>query len=263
MIESQRRPLTGQTIAVTRMADQASFLSNLLCAAGAEVIEAPTIELAELDDYTAVDQALRDLVRYDWLVVTSVNGVDSLWKRMKAIGVNWIASWRINVAAVGVATAGRCEEYGIRPHLVPEEAVGEALADAMIRDGVAGRRVLLLRSEIARSRLPQLLRDAGAFCDDLAIYRTVQPDSLPLAFLEKYDANGIDWIALTSPSSLNNLLILLGNRREKLRAIKLASIGPVTSRAIRQAGFKETVEAEPHDIPALVDAIVRASGSCE
>jgi len=150
-------------------------------------------------------------------------------------------------------------EHGVRPDLVPNEAVGEALAQAIIQRGVAGRRVLLLRSDIARSHLVEALAGAGAACDDLAVYRTVCPQSLPAEFVERLDAGRIDWLTLTSPSSLVNLLQLLGkDRLQKLRRVKLASIGPVTTRAIRESGLAEAVEANPHDLPALVAAIVGA-----
>ncbi|HSW45896.1 MAG TPA: uroporphyrinogen-III synthase [Phycisphaerae bacterium] len=255
----ERQPLHGLTMAVTRMSDQSPVLGAALQAAGAEVIEAPTIQLAEIDDYWPVDQALRGVGQYHWLVVTSANGVDALFKRLEAMGLDARALAGPRIAAVGSATVGRFVERGIRPDLVPGEAVGEALAEALIQRGVAGQRVLLLRSDLARNYVVDALTGIGATCDDLMAYRTVCPESLPAGFLERFDAGEIDWLTLTSPSSVANLVKLLGpERAERLKAIRLASIGPVTTKAIRQAGLTEAVEAHPHDVPGLVAAIVGA-----
>jgi len=254
---SEPRPLSGQTVAVTRVPAQAAALSELLRAAGAEVIEAPTIELAPLDDYEAVDRALRAISRYAWIVLTSTNGADALLARLKAVGGDSRSHAGVRVAAVGSATAARLAGHGIHSDLVPGEAVGEALAEALIQQGVSGKRILLLRADRARDRLPRALRQAGATCDDLAAYRTVCPEALSALFLERLDAGRIDWITLTSPSSFVNLLSLLGeSRAQALRTVKLASIGPVTTRAIRAAGFVERVEADPHDVPEIVAAMV-------
>lgn len=257
----ERRPLFGTTIAVTRAPDQAGTLTACLTAAGAEVIEAPTIEIAELDDYWSVDQAVRGMTQYAWLVLTSANGVDALWARLEAIGGDARMLGGVRVAAVGSATAARLQARGIRADLVPGEAVGEALAETLVQRGVRGQRVLLLRADLGRPQLPQALREAGAICDDLPIYRTVCPESLPGRFLETIDAGQLNWIALTSPSSFVNLLRLLGEEREeRLRATRLASIGPVTTRAIRQAGYAESAEANPHDVAGLMTAIIAAAG---
>lgn len=257
----ERRPLHGRTVAVTRMREQAHALGSPLLAAGAEVLAAPTIALAPMEDCTAVDQALRSLDAYDWLVLTSANGVDAMFDRIEALGGDsrWLAGVRIG--AIGTATAERLRVRGIRPDLVPSEAVGEAMSEALIEQGVDGKSVLLLRADIARGDLPAALEGVGATCDDLPIYRTVCPAELPGAFLDRLDRDEVDWITLTSPSCFRNLLGLLGpDRIERLRGIKLASIGPVTTQAVREGGFREAVEADPHDVPGLVAAIVAAEG---
>ncbi len=258
--EHESRLLCGQTVAVTRMPGQASLLIDLLRDVGAEVIEAPTIQVTEVDVFDAVDAALRDMGRYAWLVLTSVNGVDAMFARLTAIGLDRRSLAGPKVAAVGSATTASLVDYGVRPDLVPGEAVGEALAEALIREGVRGSRVLLLRSDIARRDMVDMLAAAGATCDDLAIYRTVCPESLPTEFVKQLDAGTIDWLTLTSPSSMNNMIRLLGpGRIEELRQVQLASIGPVTTKAIREAGFFEAVEADPHDAAGLVAAIVKQS----
>lgn len=255
----ERRPLHGQTIAVTRARDQAAGLSAPLAAAGAEVIEAPTLELAEVEDPSSIDAAIGRLGEYAWLVLTSTNGVDAFFRRLDACARDSRDLAGIKIAAVGSATAERLNARGIRADLVPGEAVGEALADAVIAMGVKGRRVLLPRADIAREQLPAALRAAGADCDEVIVYRTVCPAALPPNLMDRLDAGTLDWITLASPSSFTNLCRLLGDaRREALRAVRLASIGPVTTKAVRQAGFDIACEADPHDVPGLVNAIRKA-----
>jgi uroporphyrinogen-III synthase len=253
-------PLDGQTVVVTRMRDQAADLSAALKTTGAEVVEAPTIELGPVDDYNAVDEALRRIGDYHWVVLTSSNGADALLARLETIGMGAKHLSNTRVAAIGPATARRLLEHGIQPDLIPPEAIGESVAEALIATGIRSRRVLLLAADIARPQLAEALRSAGAACDSLAVYRTRRPDALPAEFLDRLDRGRIDWITLTSPSSFTNLLALLGPQRsEHLRKIRLASIGPVTTRAIREAGYDVAAEAEPHDVPGLVSAIINAS----
>jgi len=251
--------LGGQTIVVTRMCEQADSLSEPLRAHGAEVIEAPTIAIADLESYHAVDRVLGNLSAYDWLLLTSANGVEAMFKRMEVLNYDHRVLSGVKIAVVGSATAKRLADKGVTADLVPAEAVGEALADELIQQGIRTKRVLILRADIGRQYLIEALREAGAVCDDLAIYRTVCPKKLPDSFLERYDKSKIDWITFTSPSSFVNLLKLLGQDRQKrLADNKLASIGPVTTQAIRHAGYTETVEANPHNVLGLVLAIKSA-----
>jgi len=228
---------------------------------GAEVIEAPTIAIGNLEDYSAVDAALKNIRSCHWLVITSANGVDAVFKRLEAIGADARALAGPRIAVVGTATAERLRRYGVRADLVPSEAVGEALGEALVAAGVRWTRILLLRAEVARRQIVEALNEAGAACEDLPVYRTVRPPELPPAFLQRFDEDGLDWITLTSPSSFENLLALLGpERAERLRRVKLASIGPVTTRSIRDRGYTEAVEANPHDVGGLVAAIRQAAG---
>jgi len=255
----ERQPLFGRTVVVTRMPDQAPALADALRAAGAEVIEAPTIALEAVADTTPVDEALRLIDACDWLVLTSANGVKAFFQHLSRLGLDARHLAGVRIAVVGRATAACLSQWGIRADLVPDEAVGEALAEAMIREGVAGRDVLLLRAEVARPELPDALRRAGARVKDVPVYRTVAPERLPEHFVRALEDGGVDWVTLTSPSSFENMLKRLGPEHvERLRKVKLASIGPVTTRAIRAAGFREAVEANPHDVPGLVSAILAA-----
>ncbi len=252
----ENRPLHGKTVVVTRMEHEAGDLAGPLQLLGAHVLCAPTIELREVEDYTAVDKALRKVSNYDWLILTSTNGVEALFKRLEHLGMDGRTLAGVNIAVVGSGTAARLREFGIRADLLPPLHFGYAMPDKRSPQHFPKKNLLMLRADIARSRLLEVLTKAGARCDDLPVYRTVCPERLPDTFVEYLDKGRIDWITLTSPSCMVNLLALLGRERAKaLWSIKLASIGPVTTRAIRKLGFIEAAEANPHNIPGLVEAI--------
>jgi uroporphyrinogen III methyltransferase/synthase len=252
----ERLPLHGQRIVVTRCLDQAAALSKPLAAAGAEVILAPTLIIAPVDDRRPLDSALQNIRQYDWLLLTSANGVDALFDCLRSSNKDARALSGPKIAAIGTATAGRLANFGIRADLIPPEAVGESMAEALITAGVRGQRILLLRGDLARPQLPTALHAAGAIVEDVIVYRTICPTSLPPSFLSRLADHTLDWITFTSPSSFDNLLTLLGTEKTKLlKTIKLASIGPVTTQTIRSGGFEVAAEAQPHDVSGLVSAI--------
>jgi len=258
----ERRPLFGQTVAVTRTRQQASELSERLAALGANVIEAPTIELAPASDISAVDDALRSISRYDWVVFTSANGVTFTRDRLFQIGLDARAFGSAKIAAIGDATAAAVRrELCLKVDLCPQSFVAEALADALASAGqVRGKRFLLLRAEIARAVLRErLARDGAAEVSDVPIYETKRPASLPQALLDAIDAREVNWVTFTSSSTARNFAELLGtDYGGRLKAVKLASIGPVTTATLRELGLEPTVQAEAFNIEGLIPAILRS-----
>jgi len=256
-----RRPLFGQRVAITRTRQQSSALRARLAELGADVIEAPTITLDPPQTWDEVDRTLSQLQRFDWIVLTSVNGVATLADRFDALGLDARALAPVRVAAIGDATADALRQrLAINPDLVPTRFVAESLAaDLMAREPIAGKNILLLRADIARPALPQTLRKAGAEVVECVAYRTRLIDEPPEALLNALDRRELDWITFTSSSTVENTLTLLGNRAEQLRDVRTASIGPITSQTLRRHGFEPTVEAGRHDIPGLVEALVRAA----
>lgn len=255
------RPLFGNTVLVTRTRQQASALRQQLEAMGAEVIEAPTIELVPPPSWEEVDEALLRLRDFGWLVVTSANGVDALADRLEALGLDARHLAGVKIAAVGEATAKQfAARLAIKPDFLPTRSMGEALADELAaQHGVAGSRVLLLRADIARPALPERLIRAGADVTEVVAYETQTAAGLPPEALAALRERRIDWVTFTSASTADNLAALLGEEREILSHPRLASIGPVTSDAIRALGFAPAVEANPSDVPGLVAAIVSAA----
>jgi uroporphyrinogen III methyltransferase/synthase len=259
-------PLFGKTIVVTRTRVQASVLSTRLIELGANVIEAPTIQVVAPPSWAEVDGVFHALARapkslIDWLIFTSPNAVTFTRERLNEIGLDARVFAGAKIAVVGDATARAVETVlSCRVDLCPREFYLEALADALRGAGeIAGRRFILLRADIARPALVEQLRaGAAASVQDIAIYQTQMVGALPEEVIEALTAKTVDWVTFTSSSTAKNLVSLLGdNAVALLNGVKTASIGPSTSQSSRDAGVTPTVEASPHSIDGLVEAILR------
>lgn len=248
-------PLSGKRVLVTRAGDQAADLSRLLIEAGAHPVEIPTIQLEPPESWDPVDDAISGLERYDWVVFTSVNGVRSLFERMRSAGRDSSALRRTEVAAIGPATAEALIRRGIRPAFVPDEYVAEAIVEGLLRRGIVGKQVLVARAAEAREVLVDALRERGAMVDEVHVYRTVVAESSRPLLRAALDT-GLDVATFASPSSVKNLLALMGGGMEtSLGNCVVACIGPITARAASAAGFRVDVVAREYTIPGLVRAL--------
>lgn len=245
------RPLFGRTVVVTRARAQASAFAHELRSLGASVIEAPTIEVVDPSDGgAALRAAVADLSsgaqRYDWLVLTSVNGVERTFDHLPDARV----LGGVRVAAVGTATAEALADRRIVADLVPERFVAEGLIDVFPAPPPGGGRVLLARAEVARGELPDALRARGWEVDDVAAYRTA-PAAVAAAVAERIAT--ADAVTFTSSSTVTNLVAAVG--MDRVPPV-VASIGPVTTATARRLGLDVTVEASPHTTDALLAALV-------
>ncbi len=236
-----RGPLAGTSIVVTRARAQASALARRLRGLGAAVVEAPAIRIEPLA------AELPDPSGYDLLVLTSPNGVARLLELVR--DARTLAGPRI--AAIGPGTARALRERGIAADLVPDRAVGEGLVDAL-RD-VPVRRALIARAQDARDVVVDALRERGAQVDVVSLYRTV-PEPLPDD--ARAAALAADWATFTSASSVRSFLDAAGGAPALRDGPRLASIGPVTSTVLRQAGLEPDLEADEHTPSGLVAALV-------
>jgi uroporphyrinogen III methyltransferase/synthase len=256
----EQRPLHGKMALVTRTRRQASELATRLTALGATVLEAPTIDIAEPTDWTPVDVALHELPSYAWVIFTSANAVEATWQRLTLQGRDSRSLGSAKVAAIGPGTAAALRERGVIADLVPATSIGEALADAVLTAAgdLSGKRVLWLRADGARPALQAALTAAGALVDDLTVYRTVAAEALPGNVLAALEKGAVDWITFTSASTAKNLHALLpAEMQERVAAMKLLSIGPITSAAMRELGWKPSVEATEHNIDGMIAALLR------
>ena len=259
----EARPLFGKTVVVTRTRQQASDLSAQLGELGANVIEAPTIELQPAENLHEVDNVIRHAGSFDWIIFTSANGVAFARQRLQQLGLDARAFGEARMAAIGNATAEAIREMlCLKVDLCPARFVAEALAEELINAGaVAGKRFLLLRADIARPILREKLEAAGAAkVSDVPVYRTVLPAGLPEELITTLEEKQVDWITFTSSSTARNLLALLGDSRlHLLDGVKIASIGPITTQTLREMKLEPTIQAAQFDVPHLVQAMLAAN----
>ncbi len=249
----ERRPLFGRRVVVTRAREQASDLRTRLETLGADVLELPSIRIAPLDF------ALPVLAAYGWIVFTSANGVDAFFERgLAPAALDSRALAPVRIAAIGPGTAAALVRRGLRVDLLPERFVAESLLDAFpAPDGSGGSvRVLLARAEAARDVLPEGLAAMGYEVDVLAVYRTepVVPDPALLARL-RAGTSAVDAITFTSSSTVDNFCDAVGALPDPPPSV--VSIGPVTSAAARARGLRVDVEADPHTIDGIVEAVMQ------
>ena len=256
-------PLSGLRVLVGRARHQASALSSGLRQLGAEVVEIPFIQIRRPRSYKPLDSALRKLHHYDWLILTSVNGVEALWDRLHKLRLTKAQLKHLKVAAIGPATRAAIEKHGIKVNVVPEDYVAESVVKSL-RDEADGKRVLLARAKVARDVIPRELRKLGAKVDVVEAYETVIPQSsrTRLRTMLKDSKRHPDVITFTSSSTVRNFVALLGKnvwrgrpRPRKADDIRLASIGPITSSTLRDLGLAVDIEATKYTIPGLIKAI--------
>jgi uroporphyrinogen-III synthase len=253
-------PLAGRTILVTRARHQAGQLSEKLRALGAEVVEIPAIEIVPPESYAALDEALGNLSQYQWLIVTSANGVAALAGRLALAGVGVGDFWHLKIAAVGSATERALEKLGLKVAVTPQEYVAESLVEAL-GEQVDGKHVLLARAAVARDVIPDALLAWDARVDVVDAYRTVIPAESVTAIRTLFGpgVQAPDAATFTSSSTVTNFLNLLREAGvEAPRGMRAVSIGPITSRTLRENGWEPAAEADPHDLPGLVEAVMRA-----
>ena len=257
-VNPKHLPLTGRRILVTRARHQAGELATQLAALGAEVIEIPAIEIVPPDSWEPLDAALCNLSQYQWLIVTSANAVRSIRERLSSLNLGVASFSYVKIAAIGSATAVALKELGLSVSLTPEEYVAESLITA-IGEQICNARVLIARSVIARDIIPEALAKAGARVYVVDAYRTVIPESSIIRIKELFVPGQAppDAATFTSSSTVTNFFRLLeAAGLERPKDMLAISIGPVTSQTLRDHGWEPAAEADPHDIPSLVKAVV-------
>jgi len=246
------RPLLRARVMVTRPASEPDPLVERLRALGAEVIVQPAISISPPADWRPVDEALARLDEYDWLVLSSANGVRYLFDRLQTRNSGVPPTLRFpKVAAMGPGTADELARYGCRADLVPEQFRAESLAEALACEA-AGKRFLLARASRGREVLAERLAAAGAVVEEVVIYTSTDVDRPSAEAAALLRAGKIDWITVTSSAIARSLAKLFG---DELRRAKLASISPITSGVLRELGFEPAAEAAEYTLAGLTAAI--------
>jgi uroporphyrinogen-III synthase len=251
-------PLAGWRILVTRASRQSAGLSWPLRELGAEVIEVPTIEIRSAQSFAALDHALLKIDHYDTLILTSVNGAETLFERYNRMGLPVVDMQHLLVVAIGPATAAAIQSEGVSVSIVPEKYVAESVVEALKGKITRHSRVLLVRAKVARDVLPDELRKMGAQVEVIEAYETVVPENASAKLKEVFADQEMQphVVTFTSSSTVTNFLALLGPERDHmLEGVKLASIGPVTTATLKQAGLTPEIEASEYTMAGLVAAI--------
>ena len=235
--------LAGKRIMITRPAEQAGPMCQLLAAKGATIVAFPTIRIEPALHPERLQNALSQLTSFDRAIFTSVNGVVHTWRYLNH---PWPKS--VPVAAIGPATACALTERGVTPDFVPSEYVAEALAHGI--GSVRGQTILLPRASQARPILVDLLRAAGARVAAVTAYETQvnHPPGTAFAAL----ATGADIVTFTSGSTVQGFVAVTSDLRIHLNA---ACIGPITAQIAAEAGFTVSVVAKTYTTEGLVIAL--------
>jgi uroporphyrinogen III methyltransferase/synthase len=250
----ERMALFGRRIVVTRAAGDAPGLIERLRAIGAEVIGVPVIATAPPSSYAVLDKAIGEIGSFDWIVFTSVKGVDAFMQRLRTLNHDIREIGKAAIAAIGPATAARVADYALKVAATPSEYRAERLVDALTPERIKGARILIPRAEVAREVLPEMLREAGAREVVIApAYATIQPKPISEAHLRGLiESMAIDLVTFTSPSTVRNWIELAGDTGRKFKA---AVIGPITAEEARAHGINVIVEAASYTVDGLVAAI--------
>lgn len=262
----ENRRLFGQRIVVTRTREQASELTRKLLELGAEVLEIPTIKIAPPSTKEELKDAMLGLHAYDWIVFTSPNGVTTFFDYFFKAFDDLRDIGGVRIAAVGPATAATLKALHLKVDLMPEEYLSSKIADAFTSyESIENLKILILRAEVANPELPKELEKLGAIVDDVACYRTVPETEDWNGAVARLNEAGADWITFTSSSTVENFHARfdLPKLVRQYPQIKLASIGPETSKAIRALSLQPTVEAKLHTINGLVSVITNCMDSAK
>jgi uroporphyrinogen III methyltransferase / synthase len=255
----ENRPLWGKRILVTRSRHQASAFVKRLTEYGATCLEAPTIEVLPPDDgYTSLDEALRSLDRYHWVIFTSPNGVDAFFNRLFSGGQDVRALGECKLAVIGAATDQALREHGLRADVVPTDFRAEGLVASLSPLVHPGHLLLLPRAQEAREILPQEMSKRGAIVHVVPSYKTAPPATLPPATDAALKDGDIDVLTFASSSTVTNFAQLLGRDHFQKLAERsvIAAIGPVTAKTLETFGLRAHIQPHIYTIPALTEAIV-------
>ncbi|MBI5747810.1 MAG: uroporphyrinogen-III synthase, partial [Nitrospinae bacterium] len=252
----EKKSLFGKRILITRPRGQAESFVELLEKEGAIAIQFPTIETVPPDSWDALDNAIKKLDTYQWLIFTSANGVRFFMERLKANKKDIRELKGIKICAIGPKTAASIESLGIKVNAIPEKYIAEGVIEEMQKYGVKGKKILLPRASVARDILPQELKKMGAEIDVVDTYKTVKPVEKANEIKNMLKNGEIDVITFTSSSTVQNFMSYFNTDKKMLKDIIIASIGPITAKTVEEFGLKNAIVSDEHTIERFTEKII-------
>ncbi len=255
----ETRPLFGKGVLVTRPPAQAPALSTLLAEQGAEPIECPTLEIHPPDSWNPVDQAIEQLHSYQWVIFTSVNGVQAFMERLWFHKKDARSFANAKICCIGPRTKEEVNRWGLMSDLVPKEFQAEGILEALSGPELKGKKILIPRAKVAREILPEQFRAMGAEVEVVHAYQTAAPRALGEPIQDRFRQHDIHYLTFTSSSTVKNFCQLFTDRQEMyqlMRQARVACIGPITAQTVQEEGLPVDIVAAQNTVPALVDAIV-------
>ncbi len=255
----ENRPLFGKRVLITRPKEQAEQFKTRLTELGAEVVLFPTIETREPASWEELDNAIRRVGEYQWLVFTSVNGVRNFLARFEALRGDIRELKGIKISAIGPATEKALRDWHLGVETIPDEFKAEGLVQSLRGKVLKGNRVLIPRAKVARDVLPDELRKQGAQVDVVEAYETVIPQAYRSQLGQILEERFLNMIVFTSSSTVLNLAEIMAptSLPQVLAGTTVAAIGPITSKTAESVGLKVSVQPDRYTTPALIDAIVK------
>jgi len=253
----EKKPLFGKTIVVTRARTQASDLEQKFRELGANVLRFPTILITNPESWKPLDDAIKNLHKYNWVVFTSVNGVDKFFNRLNKQGFDTRKFQNLKVASIGPATTKRLKSFGIIADVIPPKYVAESLLEGIkTQDEIKNKIILLPRAEESRAVLREELIKSGAEVDEVVAYQTVLETDQKETIVESIKSGEIDLITFTSSSTVKNFISLVGKENvRQLKNVIIACIGPITKQTAESYGMICEIMPEDYTIPGLVNEI--------
>lgn len=260
-IMSDHLPLKGQNILVTRAAEQSSQFSHLLLEQGANVLEMPALEIRPPSSWQGLDDAIANLTQFDWLILTSANGVESFFNRLATLGKDARALSKVKIAVVGKKTAATLKQQGLQADFIPPEYVADALCDHF-PEALEGKKILFPRVETGgREVLVKELTQRGATVIEVAAYESGCPETIDSHLKTALQEHKINIITFASSKTVQNFYTLIQpichDPLTLLEKVSIASIGPQTSKTCLELFGRVDLEAKEYTLEGLTDAIVQ------
>lgn len=259
----EQKPLFGRRILVTRARSQSSALIKRIEDLGGEPVEMPMIRTVMPSDLSQIDSVLQQVADFDWIVLTSVNGVEFFFQRLRDLRIDIRKIGKAKIAAVGPKTVEAIEAKGLQVDLIPSNYRAEELIEEMVPLVQPGQKILLPRGDLAREILPQELQRVGCKVVELDIYQT-QLDTGDAEKIASYLEKGIlDIITFASSSTVKNFVKVMRTVRPDFQTLlsttKVACIGPVTADTAVEFGLTVDAVADPYTIDGLMNAVVQVA----